>query len=151
MYFRSYLQYLWGYPRWKSSRNMVNRAHWPSGIYYSRNNLFNMSTSGKESYKIYINESISTSKIVLHDTNFFAINSNPVTIPKIIRRGGKGEHWFFQQYLESTEVSKMNLIIIMEVFNFSVIRIYKQNHCSLFINLANLNWAIYNTICYKLK
>ena len=80
-----------------------------TGIYYSRNDLFNMSTSRKESYKIYINESICTCKIVLHDPDFFVINSNPATIPKIIRQGEKGEDWFFQLYLELTEVSKMNL------------------------------------------
>ena len=80
-----------------------------TGIYYSRKDLFNMSTSRKESYDIIINESICTSKIVLHDPDFFAINSNPVTIPKIIRQGEKGEDWFFQLYLELTEVSKMNL------------------------------------------
>ena len=80
-----------------------------TGIYFSRNDLFNMSTSRKESYDIIINESICTSKIVLHDPDFFAINLNPVTIPKIIRQGEQGEAWFFQLYLELTEVSKMNL------------------------------------------
>ena len=78
-----------------------------TGIYWSREDFFNMSTSGKESYKIHINENISTSKIVLHDPDFFAINDNPVTVPKIIRQGEKG--WFFQLFLEVTEVSKMNL------------------------------------------
>ena len=68
-----------------------------------------MSTSRKESYDIDINENISTATIVIHDPNFFAINNNPVTIPKIIRQGEKGEGWFFKLYLEVTEVSKMNL------------------------------------------
>ena len=80
-----------------------------TGIFWSRNDWFNMSTSRKDSYDIIINEYLVTSKIVLHDPNFFAINNNPVTIPKISRQGEKGEGWFFQLYLELTEISKMNL------------------------------------------
>ena len=80
-----------------------------TGIYWSRGDFFNMSTSRTDSYDIDINENISTSTIVLHDSHFFAINNNPVTIPKIIRQGEKGEGWFFQIYLEITEVLKMNI------------------------------------------
>ena len=79
-----------------------------TGIYWSREDLFNMSTRRKDSYKIYINENIS-SEIVLHDPNFFAISSNPVTIPKFTKQGQKNEGWFFQLFLELTEVTNMNL------------------------------------------
>ena len=80
-----------------------------SGIYWTRDDLFNMSTSRKESYDIMINENISITKMILHDPDFFAINSNPVTIPKILKQGEVGEGFFFQLYLEMTKVSKMNL------------------------------------------
>ena len=65
----------------------LNDPH--TGVYYSRKDFFNMSTSRKESYDIIINESICTSIIFLHDSVFFAISSNPVKIPKIIRQGEK--------------------------------------------------------------
>ena len=68
-----------------------------------------MPTSRKESYDIEINEDISTTTIILHDPDFFAINSNPATIPKILKQGEDGERVFVQLYLEMTEVSKMNL------------------------------------------
>ena len=80
-----------------------------SGIYWTRDDSFIMSTSREESYDIDINENMSTTTIILHDPHFFAINSNPVTIPKITRRGEKEEGYFLQLYVELTEVSKMNL------------------------------------------
>ena len=80
-----------------------------SGIYWTRDDFFHMSTSRAESYDIYINKNIATSTIILHDPDFFAININPVTFPKILKQGEEDEGYFFQLYLEMTEVSKMNL------------------------------------------
>ena len=80
-----------------------------SGIYWTRDDFFNMSTSQEESYGIEINENISTATIILHEPDFFAINSNPATIPKILKQGEDGERIYVQLYLEMTEVSKMNL------------------------------------------
>lgn len=80
-----------------------------TGIFWTRADLFNMSTIQKESYDIEINENISTTSIALHDPNFFMINLNPVTVPKVIRQGEKSDPYLFQLYLEVTEVSKMNM------------------------------------------
>ena len=80
-----------------------------TGIFWTRADLFNMSTIQKESYDIEINKNISTTSIALHDPNFFMINLNPVTVPKVIRQGEKSDPYLFQLYLEVTEVSKMNM------------------------------------------
>ena len=80
-----------------------------TGIYWSREDFFNLSTSKQESYDIYINENISTTNLVLYDPHFFAINVNPMTIPKVLQEGKKGEGWYFQLHLKVTEISKINL------------------------------------------
>ena len=81
-----------------------------TGIYWSREDFFNMSTSRKDSYSISINENISTSEIILHDPNLFAITNNPMTIPKVLLQRKTGENFTLQLLKYSKKICQVILV-----------------------------------------
>lgn len=59
-----------------------------------------MSTKFRESYSLKLNRTMSQVTVVLHDPEFFIINSNPVTIPRTEFRGESDETFYFKLYIE---------------------------------------------------
>ena len=55
-----------------------------SGIAFTRDGFFNMSTNFGESYTIMLNKSISDMALALHDPEFFMTSTNPATVPRYI-------------------------------------------------------------------
>ena len=79
------------------------------GMHYTRESAFNLSTKFDESYSIEMIDDVADLTIVLHDPNYFMINTNPATIPRLDMAGEKEEPFTKLFYLEVTLVQKLNV------------------------------------------
>ena len=68
-----------------------------------------MSTNFGESYTIMLNKSISDMALALHDPEFFMTSTNPATVPRYVIQGSKDRPYYYQIYIEVTEVQLLNL------------------------------------------
>ena len=78
-------------------------------MHYTRESAFNLSTSFDESFSIEMMNYVSDLTFVLHDPNYFLINTNPATIPRLDEQGERDEPFTKLFYLEVTLVQKLNV------------------------------------------
>ena len=79
------------------------------GHSFTRDNFFNMSTNYGESYTILLNSDHPETSLVLHDPDFFFTTTNPATVPKYVKQGSNNSAFYYQIYIEVTEVQLLNL------------------------------------------
>ena len=79
------------------------------GMHYTRESAFNLSTKFDESYSIKMLDDVADLTIVLHDPDYFIINTNPATIPRLDMAGEKDEPFTKLFYLKVTLVQKLNV------------------------------------------
>ena len=80
-----------------------------ASISFTREDFFNMSTNFAESYTIMLNKSVSDTGLVLHDPDFFITSTNPATVPRYVIQGHQERPYYYQIYIEVTEVQLLNL------------------------------------------
>ena len=79
------------------------------GMHYTRESAFNLSTKFDESCSIKMLDDVADLTIVLHDPDYFIINTNPATKPRLDMAGEKDEPFTKLFYLEVTLVQKLNV------------------------------------------
>ena len=79
------------------------------GHSFHRDDFFNMSTNYGESYTILLNSDHPETSLVLHDPDFFFTTTNPATVPKYVKQGSNSSAFYYQIYIEVTEVQLLNL------------------------------------------
>ena len=79
------------------------------GHSFTRDDFFNMSTNYGESYTILLNSDHPETSLVLHDPDFFFTTTNPATVPKYVKQGSNNSAFYYQIYIEVTEVQLLNL------------------------------------------
>ena len=80
-----------------------------TGISFTRDDFFNMSTDYGESYTILLNSDHPETSLILHDPDFFFSSTNPATVPKYVKQGNNNSAFYYQIYIEVTEVLLLNL------------------------------------------
>ena len=79
-----------------------------SAVHMTRENHLKIETKPK-SYLLMLNKSNPTISVILHDPDYFIINRNPETIPKLSRPAGYFNQFTYMLYVQVTQVKMLNL------------------------------------------